>query len=324
MDTEARFGPSPEANDTKPNVQGGTDYNSYEEADVSVDEDIFEEYREEENTENDDTYDDETKDGFGIEIEERIKDPEDFETEIMDDEPLETEKKDEDEVADDDINIDSGFLNDDKGNTVELPRANPPPTPQTSSSPTFIFFFCAMGGMNQNGAVTAVDILTSFTNAIKALSIAPMPSQVSRGGEVSAAYTGRAVTSCSNGYSTLSPYGYVYKPGSCYDYNLNSNSWKQTGAKLTTYRKGGTLTKMGKYLMATGGQDGKRSLRSIELFDPKRPEKGWKRMDRMTMPTSVSEHCTVTLKGAHGQEVIITGGKGRENRALKLDTSSNK
>lgn len=335
LDTEARFGPSSESKNnstlvSKPNVQGETDYNSYDDAEVTIDEDIFEEYADEyadTDVATPDSIDFQEENEFDNEIEERMFEAEDkFETETMNDEPLEIEEEmeDEEEVADEDINIDSGFLNDDKGNTVELPRANPQPTSNAASSPTFIFLFCAMGGMNLNGAVTAVDILSSFTKAIKAMTIAPMPSQVTRGGEMSAAYTGRAITSCSNGYSTLSPYGYLYKPGSCYDYSLNSNSWKQTGAKLTTYRKGGTLTKMGKYLMATGGQDGKRSLRSIELFDPKRPEKGWKRMGRMTMPTSVSEHCTVGLKGSRGQEVIITGGKGRENRALKLDTSSNK
>ena len=84
------------------------------------------------------------------------------------------------------------------------------------------------------------------------------------------------------------------------------------------------MSKLGRYLMATGGYRGKRSLRSIELFDPKKPKRGWRRMARMKMPTAVSEHCTVTIKGRNGKEVLIIGGKGRENRAIKLDVKLNK
>ena len=46
---------------------------------------------------------------------------------------------------------------------------------------------------------------------------------------------GESITSCSKGFSTLSPYGFVYNSGSCYDYNLNSAGWKQTGTKLFSF-----------------------------------------------------------------------------------------
>ena len=63
------------------------------------------------------------------------------------------------------------------------------------------------------------------------------------------------------------------------------------------------------------------------------------------MPAAVSEHCAVTLKGVNivtlsmklmvsylpktlegrrGKEVIITGGKGREKRVMKLDVKTQK
>ena len=42
------------------------------------------------------------------------------------------------------------------------------------------------------------------------------------------------------------------------------------------------------------------------------------------MPAAVSEHCAVTVKGRRGKEVIITGGKGREKRVMKLDVKTQK
>ena len=49
---------------------------------------------------------------------------------------------------------------------------------------------------------------------------------------------------------------------------------------------------------------------------------GWKKLEKLEMPAAVSEHCTVTLDGRKGKEVIITGGRGRETRALRLDVKT--
>ena len=91
---------------------------------------------------------------------------------------------------------------------------------------------------------------------------------------------------------------------------------------LTYFRKGATITKLGRYLLATGGIKEKKPLKTIEAFDPKRPEKGWKKLEKLEMPAAVSEHCTVTVDGRKGKEVIITGGRKRETRALRLDVKS--
>ena len=79
-----------------------------------------------------------------------------------------------------------------------------------------------------------------------------------------------------------------------------------------------------RYLLATGGVRQKRALNTVEVFDPKKPKSGWKRMAKLEMPVPVSEHCTVTLEGRNGKEVVITGGKGREKRAMRLDVKSQK
>lgn len=51
---------------------------------------------------------------------------------------------------------------------------------------------------------------------------------------------------------------------------------------------------------------------------------GWKKLSKLKMPAAVSEHCAVTVKGRRGKEVIITGGKGREKRVMKLDVKTQK
>ena len=166
-------------------------------------------------------------------------------------------------------------------------------------------------------------INTGLGNAAQSLTIAPLPSAVMRGGEVSSRYSsGGTITTCGNGWTILSPYGYIYKPGECFDLNIRSNNWQETGAALTSFRRGATITKLGRYLLATGGVKKNKPLATIEAFDPKRPEKGWKKLEKLSMPAAVSEHCTVTVDGGKGKEVVITGGRGRENRALKLDVKN--
>ena len=157
------------------------------------------------------------------------------------------EPEEEDEEVD--INIDEGFLTDSSGNTVDIPAAeeveqrfggSPDPAPVNSApggGNTFIFFFCALGGHNAGGPVSLVDMLqTGLGNAAQSLSIAPVPAAVMRGGEVSSAYTDGRITTCGNGWTILSPYGYIYKPGVCYDYNIQNSGWQTTGAKLTSFR----------------------------------------------------------------------------------------
>jgi len=244
----------------------------------------------------------------------------------LDEEAVNEEEEEEEEV---DINIDEGFLEDNAGNAVDLPvvetRGNVQNAPAGHGGNTFIFFFCALGGTNDQGAVNVVDLLnTGLGNAAQSLTIAPLPAQALRGGSTSSAYTNGAITTCSQGFTVFSPYGFIYKPGSCYDYSLTGNSWEDTGARLTSFRRGATITKLGRYLMATGGLRQKRALNTVEVFDPKRPKAGWKKLSKLKMPAAVAEHCAVTLKGRRGKEVIVTGGKGRENRVMKLDVKTQK
>ena len=136
------------------------------------------------------------------------------------------EPEEEDEEVD--INIDEGFLTDGDGATVEVTpietRAGTPTRAPISSAVggnTFIFFFCALGGHNSNGPIDIVDMIqTGLGNAAQSLTIAPAPASVIKGGEASSAYTNGKITTCGNGWTILSPYGYIYNPGECFDFNI--------------------------------------------------------------------------------------------------------
>ena len=255
---------------------------------------------------------------------------------------IDEDNDDDDEEDNDGINIDSGFLKDSAGKEVKLPdtisAATPAAVPRTaaanaSSAPTIVFYFCLLGGVNADGPVNLVDILNTGLSQLTtpaATVISALPAALTAG-ETSAAYTSSGLTACGTGYTLLTPYGHSYLPGSCYDYSFTTSRWNDTGARLASYRKGASLSRVGKYLVAAGGRRGRRSLSSIELYDLRRPERGWRRMGRMAMPVAVAEHCTVTMrtaatnagdKGRH--EVIVTGGRGRDNRAMKLDVGMNK
>ena len=55
------------------------------------------------------------------------------------------------------------------------------------------------------------------------------------------------------------------------------------------------------------------------MFDPAKPKQGWKSLGGLELPTGVSEHCSVVMRGRNGKEVVIIGGKGRKNKAMKLN-----
>ena len=73
-------------------------------------------------------------------------------------------------------------------------------------------------------------------NALQSLTIPRMPRAVMRGGEVSSSFTNGKITTCGSGSTKLSPYGYLYLPGTCFDYNIQNNDWRSTGAALTSFR----------------------------------------------------------------------------------------
>jgi hypothetical protein len=196
-----------------------------------------------------------------------------------------TDDDDEDDDDDDDgINIDPGFLKDAAGKEVKMPNTATtttstvaPPSPKAmykgnatnnggGGGPTIVFYFCVMGGTNAEGPVGLIDMLhigLGQQQQMPMAAIAALPSALT--GESSAAYTDAGITACGTGITLLTPYGYSYLPGSCYGYSFAQARWNDTGSRLASYRKGASITRVGKYLVAAGGSRGRRSLRSIEV-----------------------------------------------------------
>jgi len=233
----------------------------------------------------------------------------------------------EEEEEDVDINIDDGFLNDENNEPVELPivaRKSNVETPNRNSSVLLVFLL--IGGLNPDGSViNIIDLLnTGLGNSVFSLSIPPLPSAVTEGGETSAAYTDKSITTCGRGVRSLTPYGFTFTPGSCYAYDIQQQKWGKRGGKMNSYRKGASVTKLGRYLLASGGYRQKRSISTMEVYDPEKPKAGWKSLGRLQLPTGVSEHCTVVMRGRNGKEVVITGGRGKRNRAMKLNMKTRK
>ncbi len=204
---------------------------------------------------------------------------------VEDDDTDPNDDDDEDDDDEDDINIDPGFLKDAAGKEVKMPNtattttstvAQPPPKATSKGNattngggggPTIVFYFCLMGGTNAEGPVGLIDMLHiglgQQQQQMPMAAIAALPSALT--GESSAAYTDAGITACGTGITLLTPYGYSYLPGSCYGYSFAQARWNDTGSRLASYRKGASITRVGKYLVAAGGSRGRRSLRSIEV-----------------------------------------------------------
>ena len=140
--------------------------------------------------------------------------------------------------------------------------------------------------------------------------------------ECSAAYTGASLMTCTSGASLLTPYGWVYRPGSCYDYSW-TGGWRSANS-LSSYRRGASLVRVGPILLALGGRRRARSYNSVEVLDSRSPKSGWKVSKLLQMPAGVSEHCSVVVPGRSTREVVVTGGRGRGNRVLKLNLKTSR
>jgi len=127
---------------------------------------------------------------------------------------------------------------------------------------------------------------------------------------------------CTSGASLLTPYGWVYRPGSCYDYSW-TGGWTSANS-LASYRRGASLVRVGPILLALGGRRRARSYNSVEVFDSRSPHSSWKVSRLLQMPAGVSEHCSVVVPGRSTREVVVTGGRGRGNRVLKLNLKTSR
>jgi hypothetical protein len=153
----------------------------------------------------------------------------------------------EEEEEEVEMNIDEGFLNEFSNEPVELPELNTRcivVEPIINGSSKFIFIL--IGGLDADGsAIKLIEILnTGLDNSSLTLTMYPLPLALTQGGECYSAFTERSITSCGGGVVSLSPYGYQYRPGSCYAYNLQAQRWEARGGRMTSFRKGASVTRL--------------------------------------------------------------------------------
>jgi len=214
--------------------------------------------------------------------------------------------------------------------------------PNCPTCPSFNtgFFYCVMGGSNQFGPVAGISLLNTGGYAIpRTPLISAFPPSMTKGsGSTFSTFTGRALMTCTPGYavtgltpaSTFGGFGggfisQTYIPGTCNSYDFNSRNWQSTGGKLTTVREGGSTLRVGSYLVSLGGVSPTSGypVTSIEIFDSRRANLGWKNVPRWSFPSATRDHCTVMTRNSFGQpEMMVIGGEGREASVTKMVLST--
>ena len=89
---------------------------------------------------------------------------------------------------------------------------------------------------------------------------------------------------------------------------------------MVSYRQSGSLVKVGSYIMAVGGlaQAGQPNTQ-VELFDTRRPNKGWREVSKYRMARGVSNGCTVVMRDPrYGPQVMVIGGAGQGRGVSRL------
>merc|ERR1719445_2201037 len=267
-----------------------------------------------------------------------------------DDEYYDTSDVDINSEDDGESNIDDGLLDavfDELPGTGQTrppppPRAPTRPSPPRGPSSTFPqsggggFYYCIMGGSDVNGPVSTVSVMNIGTYAVpRTPLIAPFPSFMTQGsGDTFSVFNTRSLHTCTPGYyartllpaSTFGPQGFgfaqgqSYVPGSCNEYDFSTRQWTTSGGKMTTSREGGTTLNVGSYIMTFGGFNTfGQPVNTVEIFDPRRPRVGWQNVPQWSFPRATRDHCSVVTRDpVQGTSVLVMGGQGEEDSAMKL------
>ena len=84
---------------------------------------------------------------------------------------------------------------------------------------------------------------------------------------------------------------------------------------MNSYRGGASITRMGRFIVASGGNRFPAPLSSIEVLNTRKPEK-WRTLSKLTLPNPTYDHCTVAINKT---SMFVTGGFGQESQAIMLD-----
>ena len=198
------------------------------------------------------------------------------------------------------------------------------------------YLISEFAGSDVNGPVSSVSVMNIGTYAVpRTPLIAPFPSFMTQGsGDTFSVFNTRSLNTCTPGYyartllpaSTFGPQGFgfaqgqSYVPGSCNEYDFSTRQWTSQGGKMTTSREGGTTLNVGSYIMTFGGFNTfGQPVSTVEIFDPRRPRVGWQNVPQWSFPRATRDHCSVVTRDpVQGTSVLVMGGRGEEESAMKL------
>eukprot|EP00095_Tigriopus_kingsejongensis_P003452 maker-scaffold13_size735724-snap-gene-1.13 protein:Tk03452 transcript:maker-scaffold13_size735724-snap-gene-1.13-mRNA-1 annotation:"kelch-like protein 2" len=184
-------------------------------------------------------------------------------------------------------------------------------------------FNCIMGGYGPQGPIPNVTpmIPSVFRRAIH---LPPIPPQFPMGSEGTMGTVlnselfmcspGTERGSFARGFPTLPN----FQSGGCMKFSQGQKAWQPVGSPMNTYRGGGSISRMGRFIVATGGYP--QMLNSIEVLNTRNPKR-WRVLSKLTLPNPTFDHCTVAINKT---AMLVTGGVGQESQTILLDLKAKK
>ena len=250
-------------------------------------------------------FDDEDSEENEVDIEQTTRgNVEAFPDDYFDEGEDDDDEDDEDDIEEDDDEDDDGVL---KMNTKPM-----------------TFYHCLFGGYGPLGPIAAVGhVGAAFITRVAPI-ISPLPPAFPLGSQgIFATIYKKQIFTCSPGavpengqfFSFFGMGQRVFQAGQCYSYARQSRSWRPFSSPMNSYRGGASIARMGRFIVASGGNRFPAPLSSIEVLNTRKPER-WRTLSKLTLPNPTYDHCTVAINKT---SLLVTGGFGQESQAIVLD-----
>ncbi len=174
-----------------------------------------------------------------------------------------------------------------------------------------------MGGYGPRGPLSGVGHLLPTTPTLsrtpRRVLVPSLPTEFPLGDEgMFSAVMGPTLFACSPGATIAServfspffrfdPFGLrttttaaSLQSGRCFSYSTALSAWQPFGGIMNTFRGGGTVTRMGRFLVVTGGRRFPSALGSIEVLNTRNPRR-WVTLNRLALPRATFDHCVVAV-----------------------------
>ena len=186
------------------------------------------------------------------------------------------------------------------------------------------FYHCLFGGYGPFGPMNAVGHVGAAFIRRRRPIIPPLPSSFPLGSQgVQATIFKRTLFVCSPGaavenaqfFSFFGQGQRAFQAGQCYYYDKENKAWKPFSTPMNSYRGGASITRMGRFIVVSGGNRFPAPLSSIEVLNTRKPEK-WRTLSKLTLPNPTYDHCSVAINKT---SMFVTGGFGQESQAIMMD-----